>query len=411
MGSLHDWQMKRWSISVILFGLSGLAACASSAGPGLGPPANLARTATSSGGGSLGPVLTTSDGGQIFGFDTDQSGTDGVLASIGTTKISVQTFDSTTGKITRTFGAITGKRVAKGNDYVVDGIFAGDVGLVDYQKAGIPGQTPAKDRYQVLGPVAKQHFTARWKPPIKLFNVLSWAPNQSTKTSVLFGYQREGSDSPKLLVSDVAKDSFGMVIALDPNQFSLGTQPQLAQDTVKDRAVMASSPSYGAAGGPPPVLSQIDLKSGKVRAQFSGVDCPGLERCGYANGIAYDSATGIACTTTELDAGVEFYKVAKQTGFREAMPNGASQLNAGGYVANDPVHQLFLIAQPFSSTSGSGSSIQVYAENGDFVESIDGFDFTDAGFLVIPIRISINPNSRTGWVNGPGGDQLQEFSY
>ncbi len=403
--------MKRWSIAIISFALSALTACASSSVNGFGPPANLARPATSSGGGSLGPVLATSDGGQIFGFDIDQSGNDGVLASIGATKISVQTFDTITGKITRTFGAITGKRVAKGNDYVVDGIFAGDVGLVDYQKAGIPGQTPAKDRYQLLAPVTKRHFTARWRPPLKLFNVLEWAPNQSTRTSVLFGYQREGSDSPKLLVSDVAKDSFGKVIALDPNQFSLGTQPELAQDTVNERAVMASSPSYGAAGGPPPVLSEFDLKTGKMFSQFSGVDCPGLEGCGYANGIGYDSATGVACTTTELDAGVEFYTVSKQTGFREALPNNASQLSAGGYVANDPVHQLFLIAQPFSSTSGSGSSIQVYAENGDFVESINGFDFTDAGFLVIPIRISISPNSRTGWVNGPGGNQLQEFSY
>lgn len=403
--------MKRWSNAVILFGLSGLTACAGSSGNGFGPPPNLARAATSNGGGSLGPVLTTSDGGQIFGFDIDQSGNDGVLASVGATKISVQTFDATTGKITRTFGGITGKRVTKGNDYVVDGIFAGDTGLVDYQKAGIPGQTPAKDRYQLLEPVTKRRFTARWKPPLKLFNVLEWAPNQSTTTSVVFGYQREGSDAPKLLVSEIAKDSFGKVVALDPNQFSLGAQPQLAQDTLKERAVMASSPSDGAAGGPPPVISEIDLRTGKMFSQFSGADCPGLERCGFANGIAYDSATGTACTTTELDAGVEFYNVAKQTGLREAMPNGASQLNAGAYVANDPVHQLFLIAQPFSSTSGSGSSIQVYAENGDFVESIDGFDFTDAGSLVIPIRISINPNSRTGWVNGPGKDRLQEFSY
>ncbi|HEY1882469.1 MAG TPA: hypothetical protein VGG51_05450 [Candidatus Cybelea sp.] len=403
--------MKRWSISIILFGVSGLTACASSSGAGFGAPANLARPASASGGGSLGPVLRTSDGGQIFGFDIDQSGNDGVLASIGATKISVQTFDTTTGKITRTFGGVTGKRVGKGNDYVVDGIFAGDAGLVDYQKAGIPGQTPAKDRYQLLAPVTKRHFTGRWKPPVKLFNVLAWAPNQSTATSVVFGYQREGSDSPKLLVSDVSQESFGKVIALDPNQFSLETLPQLAQDTVNERAVMASSPSFGAAGGPPPVLSEIDLKTGKVLSQFSGVDCPGLERCGYANGIAYDSATGVACTTTELDAGVEFYKVAKQTGLREALPNDASQLNSGAYVAVDPMQRLFLIAQPFSSTSGSGSSIQVYAENGDFVESINGFDFTDAGSLVIPVRISIDPNSRAGWVNGPGSNQLQEFSY
>src|SRR5579863_2275728 len=58
--------------------------------------------------GSLGPVLSTSDGGQIFGFDIDQNGKDGVLASASYTDISVQTFDETTGKITKTFGVKTG---------------------------------------------------------------------------------------------------------------------------------------------------------------------------------------------------------------------------------------------------------------------------------------------------------------
>src|SRR5277367_3519774 len=50
----------------------------------------------------LGKVLTTKDGGQIFGFDIDQNGDDGVLASavVGGTAVSVETFDQDTGKIT-----------------------------------------------------------------------------------------------------------------------------------------------------------------------------------------------------------------------------------------------------------------------------------------------------------------------
>jgi hypothetical protein len=140
------------------------------------------------------------------------------------------------------------------------------------------------------------------------------------------------------------------------------------------------------------------------------VDCPGSVRCGYANGIGYDSATGIACTTTELDGGVEFYNVPKQTGFHQFLP-GAGQFFAGTYVINDPVNQLFLIAQPFSGSSSSGSSVVVFDENGNLVQSINGFNFTDAGGRVIPIRIAINPGLRIGWVNGPTDHQLQEFSY
>lgn len=354
-----------------------------------------------------GPVITTSDAGEIFGFDIDQNGHDGLLASWGGNDISLQTFDTLSAKITKTFGVITGKKVQKGDDYVMDGIFAGDAGLVDFQKAGIPGQTPTKDLYHLVNPVTHEKLNGTWVPPLKLFNITQWAENQSTTTAVVFGYQREGSDTTSLVVSDVAKGTFGKVIPLNLNDFSLATEPQLAQDTVKNRAIMASSPDGGAAGGPPPVIWIVDLKSGKM-THFGGASCPGLAGCGSANGIAYDSKTGIACTTTEIDGGVEFYDVAKKTGFNESLPNDAGQFGAGGFVANDPVNGLFLVAQPHSST-GPGSSIQVYDENGTFVESVNGFGFSVSS--VIQGRIAIDPSSRTGWVNGPNADQLQEFSY
>jgi len=387
--------------------LLALCACAGTSNPGGGvtPATSLTHFTGIRDSGSLGPVLTTSDHGQIFGFDINSNGSDGFLASALTGEVSVQTFNETTGKITKTIGSISGTQ----DDYVADGIFAGDVGLVDFQKAGVLGKTPVKDIYHLLNPVTKNRLIGKWVPPLKLFNVLEWAPNQSTSTSVVYGYQREGSVPSELIVSDVGKNTLGKVISLSSTDFSQGTQPQLAEDTVNNLAVMATSPSFGAAGGPPPVIWTINLKSGK-KTHFSGVNCPGSVGCGYANGIGYDSSTGIACTTTELDAGVEFYNVAKQTGTRVQLPNNASQLSAGAFVANDAVNGLFLIAQPVSSTSGSGSSIQVYNESGTLEESINGFNFSDAS-TVIPVRISINPTSRIGWVNGPQVDQLQEFSY
>ena len=392
--------------SGLVLAISALSACASSGGGNSSlPPGRAAGLVRGTG---LGPVLTTSDGGEIFGFDIDQNGDDGMLASASRSEISVQTFDTTSGKITKTFGVLEGKKVVKGDDYVADGIFYGDAGLMDFQKAGKPGQTAAKDMYHLLAPVSKRKFDGPWSPAIKLFNVLEWAPNQSTATSVLFGYQRSGSDPLSLIVSDVGKDTVSKVIGLSSNDFALGTQPQLAEDTKNNLAVMASSPSFGAAGGPPPVISLVNLKNAKL-AQFSGLQCPGSVGCGYANGIAYDSATGIGCTTTELDGGVEFYDIAKETGTHEELPGGG-QFYAGTFVANDPVNKLFLIAQP-ESGSGSGSSIQVYEEDGTLLESINGFGFTSAGDYVIPVRISINPNKRIGWVNGPAASQLQEFSY
>ena len=82
----------------------------------------------------LGIVVSTSDGGQIFGWDINEHDSDGVLAASQTThrpgvyKVSVQTFDQLTGEITSTFAKDNGTR----NSYGVDGIFAGDVGLVTH---------------------------------------------------------------------------------------------------------------------------------------------------------------------------------------------------------------------------------------------------------------------------------------
>ena len=44
-------------------------------------------------------VVLTSQGGQIYGFDINQSGSDGVLA----TAANVETFDENSGKITKSF--------------------------------------------------------------------------------------------------------------------------------------------------------------------------------------------------------------------------------------------------------------------------------------------------------------------
>lgn len=197
------------------------------------------------------------------------------------------------------------------------------------------------------------------------------------------------------------------LINLDPNTFSVG-QAQLAQDTATNRAVLASS--GGARGGPPPLNTEIDLSTGRIAAQWNGLN-NGLFGAGFVNGLAVDSRTGIACTTTELNAQVEFYDLAKQTGIAVQLPGtgDADQLNSGAAVASDPRHGLFLVADPVFAPTG-GSAIVVYDEQGNLVESITGFNFSNL-YRVVPIRVAVNPKLRIGWVDGPGIDQIQQFFY
>jgi len=357
----------------------------------------------------LGKVLTSKDGGQIYGFDINQSGDDGVLATAQDSNngflVSVETFDQNTGKITKSFAKYDGPR----NSYLVDGIFAGDVGLVTHYV--IPdGQIYAKRKYEVMNPVTAQKFTGAWTPPVRDIDIQQAAENQDTSTSVLFAIALKKQDNPLLMVSDIATNTFSNVFKLDPNLFGLGNGPQLGQFTAANQAVFALSPDGGAVGGSAPVNILIDLATGK-KTQFNGYN-NGFYHAGYVNGLAADPNTGVAATTTELNSQVEFYDLNKKTGIAFAQlpcTGDTDQTYSGSGIAADPVNKLFLVTETYNAcSSGQDSALIVFDEAGNVVETITGFKF----FIGEPPP-RINPSKRMGWAfGGPNGwTQLQQFFY
>src|SRR5579863_5817393 len=82
----------------------------------------------------LGPgstIVHSQFGGQIFGFDVDQNGTEGVLSEaqdLGGGKVlaAVETFDQPSGKILKVVSKIETK-----DDFLTLGITGGSVGLVE----------------------------------------------------------------------------------------------------------------------------------------------------------------------------------------------------------------------------------------------------------------------------------------
>lgn len=344
----------------------------------------------------LGNVLTSKNG-QIFGYDIDQNGTDGVLA----TAFDVETFNDDTGKITTSFP----KRPRSTTSYSADGIAAGDVGLIT-RYVTPKSSIYAKRYYDVMNPVTKNKFTGKWTPPVKDIQVEDFGPNQATSTSAVFAIELKKQDIPILFASNVAKNTFGKVFQLNPSFFSLGDQPQVAQDSTTNQAVIATSPDGGRVGGEAPINVLVDLTTGK-ETQWNGLN-NGPFGAGFVNGLAVDSTTGIAATTTELNAQVEFYNLAKETGTYVQLPctGPSSQYNSGAGITNDPVNGLFLVSAPFYCSGSQGSAVVVYDENGTLVESITGFS--------LPIGaggVAIDPSKRMGWAVGPGVNQLQQFYY
>jgi hypothetical protein len=258
-----------------------------------------------------------------------------------------------------------------------------------------------------MNPVTQQKFTGTWTPSIADVDVQQGAENQSTPTSVLFAIELKNQDKPDLFVSNIAANTFSNVIHLDPNLFGGGNGPHVAQYTAANEAVFALSPDGGRVGGAPPVNVLIDLTSGN-ETKFNGYNL-GPFHAGYVNGLAVDPNTGVAATTTELNAQVEFYDLNKKTGIAAVQlpcTGNADQSSSGSGVAVDPVNKLFLVAEQFYCSGSQGSALVIYDEQGNLVETITGFAFAIAEPAVV-----LNPSKRMGWAFGPQFSQLQQFFY
>jgi len=236
-----------------------------------------------------------------------------------------------------------------------------------------------------------------WTPKFRK-NELLWSvsEDQGQPTTAILTIENGGNAESSVLSTNVAANSFGPRVKLTDPIFDFENSPVMAFDSATSTAVVASSNACRTCGTE---LALADLVHGAF-TEFAGLGI------GFVNGIAVDSADGIACTATEIDANVQFYNLATQTGFEVSMPNATSQEQSGADVEYDPVNKLFLIGQPVSST-GNGSSVQVFDTKGNFIESIN-----DLQLPVSPALLAINPNSRIGFVwEAPRGTALQSFTY
>jgi hypothetical protein len=350
-------------------------------------------------------------GGQIFGFDIDQNGTEGVLSealdigSKGKVLAAVETFDQATGAILSVV-----KKLQTKDDFLTLGIVGNSVGLVEREH--VTGIYVTKRIYEELSPVGSNKFTGKWKSGLAADDIIMGVSrNQGvggTFTNAILYFENSGNFNTLVFGSNFNTKKSGTPVTLTDPTFFFSNEPAVGYDYVTNQAVVAAS--SGEVGGPAPLIALIDLTTGKV-IQFAGILGPEPFHQGSINGLAVDSEDGIAVTTTELDARVEFYNLKKKTGFAVTLPGNVGQTQSGSDVQYDPVNKLFLVAQSVSST-GPGSSIQVYDTKGNLVESLNGFNFSNS-FNVVFTHIALNPSNRSGYVDGPdsGVTEIQSFTY
>jgi len=353
--------------------------------------------------GTTGSVIVQDKfGGQILGFDIDQAGDEGVLSEYrdlnnGNVLAAVETFSQTTGQIIKVI-----VRTRRHDDFVTLGVVGNSVGLVEREHE--VSFLHIVRTFSLLNPLNLNQVTGSWTPPVGTDHLVSLVSrNQGSSTNAVWAIDVSSNFRPTVFTSNVAANTFGPVIEVTDPDFTSGGNPGFAYDSVTNQAVLG----HATLGNPfiPGKMATVDLTTGTF-TKFTGV---GL---GDVNGLAVDSATGTACTTTEIDFSVEFYNLATQTGFSQPLPGATQQFFSGADVELDSVNNLFLVAQPNSSTASSGSSIHVYDGSGNLVESINGLNFSNA-FNVIPAHIALNPGKRIGFVDGPdiAAGQIQSFTY
>lgn len=352
-----------------------------------------------------GPVLVHSKfGGQIFGFDIDQNGTEGLLSEIkllsnGNVLSAVETFDQTSGDI---LGVVAETQTQ--DNFITLGVVGKSVGLVEHEH--VQGIFVTKRTFSTLNPLDANKLNGMWMPPIDSKHIImstGVSRNQGEPNSAVFAYDNSGNFIPDVFETNVAKNTFGPIVQITDSLNFASVPPPIAFDSVTKQAILGGGDGCFDCF---PVIGLVDL----VKATFSEFTGTGF---GFINGIAVDSADGIFCTTTEDDANVEFYNLATQQGTNVILPgSGGQQFFSGADVEFDATNKLFLVAQPNSSSGSSGSTIYVYSTNGTLEETLNEFSFSNVS-NVVPAHIALHPSLRSGYVDGPDAsvDSLQSFTY
>jgi hypothetical protein len=351
-----------------------------------------------------GPVLTSKFGGPIFGWAIDENGTDGVLTEVTSltfpSKSVIETFDQTTARVLKVVREQNTGR--QGNrELSVDAIAANDVGLIDDGRVNLKS-FHRHDVYYVMTPVTGNKITGTWtRPPGKDFHIEESADQQVDPRFVMSTTVVPDITKPphfELVVTDIATNKILRV--LHPPKLDGVDYPYLvAEDTATHRAYVPAANYHSET-----VFIDFNVLTGHVS---NGFVAPPFS--GPVKGIAIDSATHMMCTTTQSTYSVQMYnlRTKKQT-FVGQIPNAGGELQTGTSIAADPINHLFLIEQPQSLLGGS--EIYVYDEKGNVVESLTGFQFP-AYTLTPETPIHVVPSSRSGYVVGPGSNQLQSFTY
>jgi hypothetical protein len=359
---------------------------------------------------SMNGVFALDGGYANNGFGVDANGTDGFLTSgqqlaSGEIITSLETFSQATQQITQD--------VASGSNslyYTMGwGIYGSDVGLFCDENESTFAST-----CNLLNTVANGTIGNAWTIPAAPSSILEGAANSANTNATFLGASFTTSTQYQLLTSSLTSNTTTSLYNVNPTGPTTPEFWGVAEDTNLGAAGTAVMPYDDLSNtSAPPGMELVDLATGKV-TQFTG------DGVLFPYGIAVDSATHVAAVPTLGDAGLTFYNLQTQTGTEVIMPqcppgNNIFCLDGGLYTAADQVNHRFLVEQTaapdFALNNNSLSQVVVYDESGNVLESVERFDLWGTFLPIQDNLLQLNPNSKEGYLIGPGEQQIIPFNY
>ena len=139
-----------------------------------------------------GVIVQSKFGGQIFGFDIDQAGNEGVLCEAqdlqgGKVLAAIETFDQTTGAIIKVI-----QKTQTHDDFLTLGVVGNSVGLVEHEHP--IALLNVVRSFLTLNPLDLNKITGRWTPPIDKSHLISAVSrNQGTANVSVFAMDNSGN--------------------------------------------------------------------------------------------------------------------------------------------------------------------------------------------------------------------------
>jgi hypothetical protein len=349
-----------------------------------------------------------------YGHGVDSNGTDGFITSnqktaSGQRLTSIDLFDQTSNSVTQSIASGSTSSYSFTLPYGGDGpgIFGNDVGLL-----GVLDYSPLGVSYNLFDPVSGS-LGAAWTPPAPLNSPLILSIPAANQVNDNVAFEAAFGSNLDIYGSQITQNTFSPVYNIAPLLQNFGSPPTIfgfAEDATTSTAVAAAAGS-GQGLCDAPIIVSVNLSNGNTTS-FAGVQ-QGV------SSMAIDSSTGNAVIPTNLSCdtgGIGIYNLATGSGFQVVPPEPGSPIPTYTFYlhsAADPVNHLFLVANLFGPVANGNnnalSEIFVYTETGTLQEVISRVYLPPTSPLGNDLQV--NPQTRTGYITGPGLEQLAVFHY